>query len=220
MVLRRAAWTAGVLLPVLLLGWVVLASSLFAVRQVTVTGQSRLTQAQVLRAAAVGDGTPLARIDTAAVAHRVRRLPQVAQATVSRTWPHGLHIVVLERRPVVAVPQARGVLLLDGQGVALGVAARLPARVLRLDVPDGTEAGPATKAALRVLDGLPAGLASRLHAVRATSAEQVTLLLRGGRQVLWGGDEDGPAKAAAVTALLAMHGTVFDVSAPGVVTRR
>ena len=219
-VLRRAAWTAAVLLPVLLLGWIVLGSSLLAVRQVTVSGQSRLTQVQVLRAAAVADGTPLAQLDTAAVARRVRRLPQVAQVTVSRTWPHGLRVAVVERRPVVAVPQGRRVLLLDGQGVALGHAPRLPAGVLRLDVPDAAGSGPATTAALHVLDGLPAGLASRLHALRASSAEQVTLVLRGGREVLWGGAEEGAAKAAAVTALLAMPGTVFDVSAPGVVTRR
>jgi cell division protein FtsQ len=56
--------------------------------------------------------------------------------------------------------------------------------------------------------------------VRAPSPEQVTLVLRDGRQVLWGGPVDGATKASAVLALIGMPGHVYDVSAPGVVTTR
>jgi hypothetical protein len=45
-------------------------------------------------------------------------------------------------------------------------------------------------------------------------------VLRDRRRAVWGGVEDGPAKAAALTALLRMKGHVFDVSSPSVVTRR
>ena len=78
----------------------------------------------------------------------------------------------------------------------------------------------ATSAALRVLLGLPHALAGRLGELRAPTPEQVTLVLTDGRTVLWGGPVDGPTKASAVLALLHLPGTVFDVSAPGVATRR
>ena len=218
--LRRATWSLAVVLPVLLLGWVVLGSSLLAVRQVIITGESRLTEAQVQTAAGIADGTPLARLDTHAIAKRVRNLGPVAEVTVSRSWPHGVRIVIVERQPVAGVPQADGLLLLDTQGIPLGTVPRLPAGVVRLEVSDPSAQDPTTLAALTVLRGLPKALLAQVASLKAVSAEQVTLLLRGGRQVLWGGEEDGAAKASAVTALLAMPGTIFDVSAPGVVTRR
>ena len=219
--LRRVGWGSAVALPLAVLGWVVLASSLLAVQKVVVTGQARLTAAQVQQAAEVAAGTPLARVDTGAVARRIKALGPVAEVRVSRSWPHVLRVTVVERVPVVALPQGREVLLLDDQGVTVGTAATIPRGVFRLEVAatqaraDGT-----TRAALGVLRSLPPGLRRQLYSMKATSPEQVTLLMRGGRQVLWGGDEDGPAKAAALVTLLKMPGTVFDVSAPGVVTRR
>jgi cell division protein FtsQ len=98
--------------------------------------------------------------------------------------------------------------------------ATIPRGVFRLDVKDPGRSDPTTVAALSVLRSLPKGLLSALGSVRAASPEQVTLLMRGGRTVLWGGAADGPAKGAAALALLRLPGTVFDVSAPGVVTRR
>ncbi len=218
--LRRTVWSLALVAPLLGLGWVVLGSSLLAVQHVLVSGEGRLTQAQVVAAAGVSDGTPLARVDTAAVARRIRALGPVASVTVSRGWPHALRISVVERQPVVAVPQGSRVLLLDRDGVSVGTAATAPKGVLRLDVSDPSHGNRTTAAALTVLRGLPRSLAAQLAALRAGSPEQVTLLLRGGRTVLWGGDRDGAAKAAAVLALLRMPGTVFDVSAPGVATRR
>jgi cell division protein FtsQ len=48
----------------------------------------------------------------------------------------------------------------------------------------------------------------------------VTLVLRDGRRVLWGGVDDTALKSAAAEALLKMPGSFYDVSRPGVVTRR
>lgn len=218
--LRRAGWGLGAVLPLLLLGWVVLASSLLAVQKVVVTGETRLTAAQVVQAAQVADGTPLAKVDTGAVARRIRALGPVAEVSVTRGWPHSLRVKVVERVPVVAVPVGGSVRLVDDDAVAIGTVARIPKGVFRLDLAGATDEMATTRAALGVLRTLPKGLRAQVFSVRASSPEQVSLLMRGGRQVLWGGDEDGPAKAAAVIALLKLPGTVFDVSAPGVVTRR
>lgn len=217
---HRAGWAAAGVLPLLLLGWVLLSSSLLAVRKVVVTGESRLTAAQVEAAAGVRPGTPLARLDTAAIASRVRALGAVKAVTVSRGWPHTVKVTVVERVPFVAVPRSQGVLLLDDEGYPLTTVATIPRGVVRLEVTDPARTDPTTKAALSVLRSLPKDLIGVLGSVRAGSPEQVMLLLHGGRQVLWGGASDGSAKVAAALALLRMPGTIFDVSAPGVVTRR
>jgi cell division protein FtsQ len=218
--LRRAGWAAAVVVPLILLGWVVLSSTLLAVNKVVVTGESRLSAAQIEAAADVLPGTPLARLDTGAIARRVRALGAVGEVTVSRGWPHTVKVAVVERVPFVAVPRAHGVLLLDDDGYPLATVATVPRGVVRLEVADPARTDATTTAALSVLRGLPTPLRGLLGAVRAASPEQVTLLLTGGRQVLWGGASDGTAKAAAALALLRMPGTIFDVSAPGVVTRR
>ncbi|MCW2598377.1 MAG: peptidase [Frankiales bacterium] len=207
-------------MPVALAGWVLLGSSLLAVQKIVVTGEKRLTAAQVENAVGVASGTPLARVDTAAAAGRVRRLGPIADVTVSRRWPHTLQVKVVERVPAVAVPRGKGLLLLDNQGVPLATVASIPRGVYRLEVRDPSRDDPSTKAALSVLRGLPKGLLAQLERLKATSPEQVTLLLKGGRQVLWGGANNGAVKASTALALLKMPGTVFDVSAPGVATRR
>ncbi len=217
---RRTAVALGVAAPMALLGWILLSSSLLAVQKVEVTGEVRLTAAQIEQAAAVAPGVPLARVDTGAVARRIRALGPVADVSVSRDWPHVLRVHVVERVAAVAVPRAGGLLLLDAQGVALATVPSVPRGVYRLQVQDPARDDPSTQAALSVLHGLPRSILGELTALEATSPEQVTLLLTRGRKVLWGGAEDGPSKVAAVLALLKMPGTAFDVSAPGVVTRR
>ena len=214
--LRRTGTGMGVVLPVVGLGWVVLGSSLLGVQRLAVSGEHRLTQAEVVAAAHVTDGTPLARLDTAAVRRRIAALPAVESVTVSRSWPHTLRISVVERRPVVAVVHGTEFQLVDRSGVILADAAGVPSGVVKLE----SASAEATSAALRVLLGLPHGLAGRLGFVRAPTPEQVTLVLKDGRTVLWGGPVDGPTKASAVLALLHLPGTIFDVSAPGVATRR
>ncbi len=214
--LRRSGIAGAVLLPLLVAGWVVLGSSLLAVQKVVVTGQSRLSQAEVVQAAAVQPGTPLAKVDTGAVQRRVASLSAIRSVTVTRSWPHAVRVVVVERVPVVAVPHGRRLQLLDSSGAEVAEVATAPRGVYRLE----TTSPAATQAALTVLRGLPRGIVGRLGSMRVTSPEQVTLVLRDGRQILWGGPVDGPAKASAVLALLRMPGTVFDVSSPGVVTRR
>lgn len=215
---RRTGWGLGICLPLALLGWLVLGSSLLGLQKVVVAGEHRLTAAQITAVVDVPAGTPLARVDTSAVASRVGALAAVAGVTVTRSWPHGLKVTVVERVPVVAVPQGANVLLLDTHGVRVATVKAVPAGVYPLAVPATDQA--ATVAALAVLRGLPMVLRHDLVRLTATSPEQVTLVLTHGRRVLWGGAADGRAKALALHALLKMPGTVFDVSAPGVVTRR
>lgn len=219
-VVRRTGLGLVGVVPLALLAWVLLASPLLAVRQVSVTGASRLGQQQILAAAGIATGTPLARLDTAAVAARVRLLRPVADVSVTRDWPHGVRVRIAERQPVAGVRQGQTVLLLDRGGVAFASAGSFPVGVVPLVVDRPGPNDSATRAALSVLQALPTGLRARLGSLSAASPEQVELLLADGRTVVWGGAGGAAQKVPAVEALLRLPGKVFDVSAPGVVTRR
>lgn len=216
--LRRTAWTAAVVAPLLLLGWIVLRSPVLAVRTVTVTGTHRLTTAQVLAAARVPVGQPLARVDTGAVARRVGALDPVLHVDVVRDWPHVLHLTVVERTPVVAVPRAGQLELLDATGHDV---ARAPTSgLLRLAVAHPSPTDASTRAALTVLRSLPTAVRREVVSLAATSPEQVELVLTRGRRVVWGGVSDSAVKSRELAVLLRLPGRIYDVSAPGVVTRR
>lgn len=218
--LKRALLVLTGLTPVALVAWAVLVSGLLAVERQTVTGTGRLQPAQVLEAAAVADGTPLARVDVAAVRDRVEQLAPVAAVEVRRDWPRTLELAVTERVPVAGVLGDGGFVLVDAEGVPFATEPALPPGVVRLQVHQpGPEDGP-TGAALAVHAELPPALREQVAIVRAESPSAVQLRLRDGRTVVWGAPGDAPVKAAAATALLELPGTVVDVSAPGVVTRR
>ena len=213
---RRTGWVVLGLAPLVAAGWVLLASGLLAVEKVSITGTGRLSPAQVQQVVDVPAGTPLARVDLAAVEARLKRLAPVADATVSRDWPHGLRVEIVERVVVVAERNGSSWILRDRTGAQVATSSTVPRGVYAL-----VSRSPAsTTAALGVMQELPPGLRGLLRSVQATSPEQVLLRLKDGRQVLWGGDSDNAVKAAAVWALLKMPGTYIDVSAKGVATRR
>ena len=215
---RRTGWGVAALLPLLLAGWVVLSSSLLAVENVVISGQARLTEQQVAAAVAVDRGTPLARVDTGAIASRVKALGPVASVSVTRAWPDTLQVEVVERSVAAGVAVAGSWTLLAPDGSVVATDAVLPKGtvVLRAAAPGS----PAAAAALKVMAALPPTVRTQLVSVYAPTQEQVDLTLRDGRRVLWGGATEGVAKGRALVVLLKMKGRVFDVSSPGVVTRR
>lgn len=95
-------------------GWFALHSRLFSARAVTVQGAVHESKAEVIGAARLRNDPPLMDIDPGRIAARVERLPWVATAQVSRGWPDGVLIRVIERKPVAVIGYAvRG---LPGRG--------------------------------------------------------------------------------------------------------
>lgn len=205
---------------VLLLGWLLLFSSLFAVREVAVRGTARLSPEQVRQAAAVPLGRPLLRVDAAAVRRRVAALPAVSSVDVHRSWPRTLQLQVTERRPVAALPDGDRVGLLDAGGVRFAEQPVPPPGLPVLGEGVTDPRSPSGRAALAVLAGLPAPLAGSVATVTAGAPEAVRLQLRGGATVAWGDPGDVTRKAILLQALLRRPAAVYDVSTPGVVTTR
>ena len=197
--------------------WALLGSGLFAVRAFVITGTHLVPESEVLAAAAVRPGTPLIQVNTAQVAARVLTIRQVAGVQVSTSWPDRVVIVVRERTAALAVAlPGGGYDLIDGNGVVLRQAqARPPGLPLYVAAAvSGLAGDPSVAAAAAVLGELPASIRSAVTSVTAAGPDQVTLQLRSGVTILWGGAEDAAAKAQELAALMTTRAHYYDVSSP------
>jgi cell division protein FtsQ len=217
--LRAAMVVLILVFVVVVVSWALLISSLFGVQSVKVAGTDRLSREQVVEAAAIRVGTPLARLDTDAVAGRLRVLPQVSSVSVVRQWPRGVGIVVHERVPAAVRPSGSSYVLLDRAGVPFATVGHRPRRLPVVLAPVEARAT-ALRAALDVLDAVPVRVGRQVRSVRAATPEEVTLVLSRERTVIWGSPERAARKAAVLTALMTRRAAVYDVSAPDTPTTR
>lgn len=218
----RWAYLAAAALVLALLIWLTAFSSVLGVRSVNVVGTRVLTAEQVRAAAGIRAGTPLARLDLAAVRSRLSAVGPIRSVTVSRSYPSSVTIRVIERvavgyRPVDPGATGGAVLLVDRDDVAFRTVPAAPKNLPRLLVP---ASGAPSAAAALVAGTLPASVVKLLSAVSAPSEESVTLMLRDGRSVLWGGSDRSSEKARLLSVLLGQPGRYFDLSDPSAVTSR
>ncbi len=217
---RRRSWRT-VLASVLLLAaavglaWLVWWSPVLAVRSVAVTGVAGSEERAVAALVGVPDGTPLARVDTGAVAGRVRSRVTIAEVSVQRSWPHTLTVHVVPRTPAIVVKNPQGQLeVVDRQGVSYGRVTTPPDGIPVVSATsDRAMSEEAIRTAIAVIESLPPNLSSRVSSVRVSSADLVTFRI-GPTAVAWGNAEQGARKVEIVRALLATKPTRIDVSAP------
>ncbi|HUZ27120.1 MAG TPA: FtsQ-type POTRA domain-containing protein [Streptosporangiaceae bacterium] len=199
--------------------WALLGSSLLVVRHVQVTGNRKVPAAEVRAASGIQRGTPLARLNAAAAAHRIERIAWVLSARVSRSWPDTVVISIRERTPALAVASAGGFNLVDVNGVVVAQVARRPAGLPLLGsntAPAGLRGSPAVRAAALVTGQLPGSIRQQVTSVTATAADAVTLHLRGRITVLWGSAARTPTKVRELRALMRTSASYYDVSSPRV----
>ena len=225
---RRDRWKVaffGLAVAALVAGvaWALLGSSFLVVRTVRTTG-SQVPRSTVLAAAGIVLGTPLIRIDTAAIARRVERISQVQSARVTRSWPDSVVIWTRRRTAVFSMRAGTGYDLVDSYGVVLRWSAARPSGLITLQPATTLAAAtgrhgqlrhePAVIAAGAVVRHLPAWLRTRLAAVRADGPGDVLLILRGGIQVRWGSQGHAREKARVMAILLRTNARYYDVSDP------
>ena len=133
---------------------------------------------------------------------------------VTRTWPDGVRIEVVERTAVAVVELAGRIRGLDADGVVFRDYKAAPRGMPRIR-PGGAAGIDALKEAATVVSALPQDLVGRIDHVEVATVDQITLVLRDQRQVLWGSAEESELKAQVIERLLAEEGTVYDVSVPG-----
>jgi cell division protein FtsQ len=181
-----------------------------------------LTSEDVVNAAAVGTGGPLARVDVESARSRVLgKLPALASAEVSRSWPHTVLVEVRERSAVVVLSDGGTLRLVDASGVSFRT---VPARPAGLPVVTLSAFGDSRQRTLEavagVVAGLPPALKGKVVSVSARTADSVTLRLSGDVTVMWGSATDADKKARVLAALLKQGAKEYDVSVPDLPTTK
>lgn len=216
---RRIVWlSAAGAVVALVLGTVVAAySPLFAVERITVVGAKTLDAAEIERALAGQVGTPIALVDPGEVKAALVAFPLIETYALEARPPRDLTVRIVERTPIGVVQSDAGYTLVDAAGVALSTTTSQPEGQPLLEIA-GSTGGPAFESAGLVVRSLPAQLRGELTGVRASTADDVTLVLGGSTTVVWGNAEDAGAKSAALAGLRQAQPDAgsYDVSSPGV----
>ena len=193
--------------------WGVYFSTALVTKRVNVVGTHNLTRTQVSLAAQVPLGVPFARQDLDAIAERTTALPAVESTAVTRRWPSTITVTVVERRPVLAVHQSSGYVVIDKSGIAYQTQPVLTPAVLLAEVNPGD--APLLSEVAIVATALPQKLRGKVDRITAASRDSITLVLKSGRMVAWGSSSDSELKAQVVSKLLKRKPkSSIDVSSP------
>ena len=195
--------------------YLVFFSTTLQVKRVEVVGNDLLSDARVREIADVPIGDQLALVDLARADARVGALAEVKSVDVTRTWPDVVRIAVVERTAVAVVELAGRIRGLDAEGIVFREYKSVPKGMPRIR-PGGAAGTDALQEAATVVSALPKDLAARVDHVEVATVDQITLVLRDQRQVLWGSAEESELKAKVVDKLLAaQEASFYDVSVPG-----
>jgi cell division protein FtsQ len=199
--------------------WIVMFSSVLAVRRVAVDGETTLSESQVRQAADVRIGQPLARINVTAIEARVASMERIQSVTVSRSWLHTVRITVVERRPVAWLTEGGEIRGIDRYGIDFRTYDTAPKGLLEADV---TATDPrrrqqtleAVAAVVQLIEDEDRALRKQVQAIDAATKDSIELNLTKGRTVVWGSKADSPHKLTVLRALLRIDAKRYDVSAP------
>ncbi|WP_310526124.1 cell division protein FtsQ/DivIB, partial [Nocardioides sp.] len=109
---------------------------------------------------------------------------------------------------------------LDADGIVFRDYTSVPKGLPRVR-PTTSTGTDALKEAAAVVSALPDDLAARVDHVEVQTIDQISLVLRDGREVQWGSADESDLKARVLTELLDVQdATVYDVSVPGNPTTR
>jgi cell division protein FtsQ len=231
---RRLRLLVGMSASVAAIGaaWGASRSPLLDVDHVRLTGATHTRSRTIIQSAGSLPGRPMVDLDEAAAAHRIERLPWVADARVTRQWPNIVSIEVRERAPAASVPAARGGwALVDDSGRVLAPVASAPADRPELEGvppvgPPGTLVPATTRAPLEVARALTPAMRLRVGAVVRAPDGELQLRLRADGVVRLGDAGRLEPKLVAAEAVLgdvdAARVAVLDVRVPDtpVLTRR
>ncbi len=181
--------------------WLFYFSTALAVKDVEVHGTRTLASEEIREVAAVPSGQPLARVDLDAIRARVEALAVVRDAEVTRTWPDRVLIDVEERVAIAVVEIGGRTRGMDAEGVVFSNYPKPPPGMPQVRMSTETRSDALQEAAL-VVESLPDEISRRVDHVEVATIDQISLVLRDGKTVMWGSAEEseregrGPGRAA------------------------
>jgi cell division protein FtsQ len=223
---RRAIWVGVAAALVLLVAATFAAaySPLLAVERITIVGADRVDVTAVQKALDGQIGRPMPLVDESAVKEALVAFPLIESYSLEARPPHELVLQLVERTPVGVVSSAAGYTVVDAAGVALSTTARKPSGQPLITVEGGTQTS-AFRAVGLVMRSLPTAIRAAVTGARATTPDDVTLILgESGAQIVWGSAEESAMKALVLETTMKQKpprsGRVYDVSSPQAIVVR
>ncbi|HEY0249126.1 MAG TPA: FtsQ-type POTRA domain-containing protein [Gryllotalpicola sp.] len=193
-------------------------SPLMSLKHIEVVGTHSVTAAAVQKALAGELGTPLPLVRSGDIRHALDDFRLIESYSTQLRPPSTLVVEITERTPLAVVKEGSSYELVDQAGVVLAAGAKRQAGypLVALKAGEQPSSSEGFAAAAAVVAALPASVRKTVTGASATSANDVTLNLAGGKTVVWGGPDQIELKTADLQALLkgAAGAHVYDVSSP------
>jgi cell division protein FtsQ len=195
-------------------------SSWLAVEQIDVSGAQTIDASDIRARSGIEVGDPLVGVDLDAAERRIGALAPVRSVSVTRQWPHGILVSIEERVPIAVVEIGTRLRGMDADGVVFRDYKKAPPGLPRVETAIGTTSE-ALKEAAQVISALPPDLTLRVDHVQVETVDQISLVLKDGRVVIWGSADDSDTKAEVLATLLeTVQAETYDVSVPSKPTTR
>ncbi len=213
----KALWWSfgGILALVALVVGLAYAFPLLKVNDIEVTGAAHVSVEEAEVASGLQRGENLVRISPQEAAAGVAQLPWVKSATVSRSFPDGVRIDIVERDAVAYSQAEDGAHLIDSHGDEFLIG-EPPAEAVALR--GGESGSPNWQGAVEILAALPPELRVQAREIDTTDRFNYVFHMNDDRVVVWGASEDNADKARALAAVLQMEGNNWNISNPELVT--
>jgi cell division protein FtsQ len=201
-------------------------TSVFAVRQIEISGGSPLAREGAADALRPVVGASLLEVDSTLLERRLVQVPQVASVRFDRDFPHTLKVVVVPEHPVLLLRRGKEGWVVSARGRVMRRVTNTRVSTLpRMWVPPRTQVVVGS-----MLDARSGGLAPAIFGPLAAArfpahvqfvragAKELTLVLRSRMEVRLGGIDDLRLKVAIARRILlavgAQPGGYVDVSVP------
>ncbi len=198
----------GVLLVLLALAAVLVSkSSLLDVDEVVVVGGDNKLEELIITVANIPKSKPLLEVDTQAISARVKKIPSVKGAKVSRSFGGKVTVSVTLRKPSVLLSNSGQWFLIDVDGRVLERVPELPSSLEYPivegnfnDVKVGEWLPEQALFAIELATNLPPVLLADISSVSA--GDEIELMLFGEGKILFGDNEALESKILAVSTIL------------------
>ncbi|MGB1795938.1 MAG: cell division protein FtsQ/DivIB [Acidimicrobiales bacterium] len=186
------------------------------IEKIEVHGLHHLTLAEIEERLGFEPGDPLLSLDQSAVRRRIEALPRVQSVSVDRSWSGVVLIEIIEHQPAALVMSE------PEQWALIASPPDLP-RIsgIRAAGAPGSYLSPDSSSLLSLLRTMPPGLLERFVSLRREPATgDLSGSLDSAQEVIFGDEEQIPAKVVALSALLSYleeqmrTDRVLDVSVP------
>lgn len=207
--LRKVKWfkLAGVVVAGFIVVVAVLASPLFAIREVNFEGTVYTAKGTIDSVTELMEGASVFTADTQAARDQMLSDPWVAEVRITTRFPGSALVEVAERVPVVwYVGEDEKARVIDARGFIIAVLEGWPTGYLQVtgvgpSLDAGTYADDVYRAAAQLVLALPDELRGRVRSLELSGGGELSMLLREGTIVRFGPPTDLQNKLVAVVVL-------------------